>query len=117
MDMQWRRGINAESVWWTGAWKFYSKKIQIKNPSQSRPVGPAVAPGPPLPPPLPPSPSPVERIKLPHGLGGGVGHCGHGWSAGLPAAGPAGHRPADIKLGPCKRDKGKYWCGMPVQDG
>ena len=34
-----------------------------------------------------------------------------------PAAGPAGHRPADIKLGPCKRDKGNYWCGMPVQDG
>ena len=82
--------------------KIYSKKIQIKNPSQSRPVGPAVAPGPPLPPPLPPSPSPVERIELPHGPGGGVGHGGHGWSAGLPAAGPAGHRPADInlKLGP-----------------
>ena len=107
MDMQWRRG----SVWWMPARKIYSKKIQIKNPSQSRPGGRRLrsyAPGPPPPPPPPPSPSPVERIELPHGPGGRSG-----WSrlVGRPAGSRPGRaRPADIKLGPCKRDKGKYWC-------
>ena len=49
------------------------------------------------------------------------GRSGSLWSrlVGRPAGGRPGrrHRPADIKLGPCKRDKGNYWCGMPVQDG
>ena len=116
MDMQWRRGINAESVWWTAGVSFIAKKFKSKIRVKAGPGAGGCAVTPPPPPP-PPSPSPVERIELPHGPGGGVGHCGHGWSAGLPAAGPAGHRPADIKLGPCKRDKGNYWCGMPVQDG
>ena len=30
MDMQWRRGINAESVWWTAGVSFIAKKFKSK---------------------------------------------------------------------------------------
>ena len=101
MDMQWRRG----SVWWMPACnlRFIAKKFKSKIRVKAGPGAGGCAVTPPPPPP-PPSPSPVERLELPHGPGGGVG--GHGWSAGLPAAGPAGHGRPISSSGPVRGTRG-----------